>query len=103
VGLLTAEGIVAGYSAADVILKGVDLTLDAGEIVCVIGPNGAGKSTLLHLISGFLEPSRGAVTVGGDPAWRNPQAYTRLGLVPERPSAKAWFDAFRNRLVNIWP
>ena len=44
-GRLDGRGMVAGYSAADDILKGVT-SVDAGEIVCVIGPNGAGKSTL---------------------------------------------------------
>jgi len=61
VGLLTVEGVVAGYSAADEVLKGVDLELAAGEIVSVIGPNGAGKSTLLKVIAGVLAPTRGRV------------------------------------------
>jgi len=61
VGLLTAEGIVAGYTAADEILKSVDLTVDAGEIVSVIGPNGAGKSTLLKVLAGILTPRAGCV------------------------------------------
>jgi branched-chain amino acid transport system ATP-binding protein/neutral amino acid transport system ATP-binding protein len=61
VGLLTVEGVVAGYSATDEVLKGVDLELAAGEIVSVIGPNGAGKSTLLKVIAGVLAPSRGRV------------------------------------------
>ena len=44
-----------------------DITMTIGPgVTGLLGPNGAGKSTLLHLISGFLEPSRGAVTVGGD-------------------------------------
>ena len=60
-GLLSVEGVVAGYSAADEVLKGVDLELAAGEIVSVIGPNGAGKSTLLKVIAGVLAPSRGRV------------------------------------------
>ena len=42
-GLLTVAGVVAGYSAADEILKGVDLEVHPGEIVSIIGPNGAGK------------------------------------------------------------
>jgi branched-chain amino acid transport system ATP-binding protein/neutral amino acid transport system ATP-binding protein len=61
VGLLTAEGIVAGYTAADEILRSVDLTVDAGEIVSVIGPNGAGKSTLLKVLAGILVPRAGSV------------------------------------------
>src|SRR5262249_5953710 len=61
-GFLNVSGVVAGYTAADEILKGLDFSLDAGEIVCVIGPNGAGKSTLLKAIAGLLTPSRGAIT-----------------------------------------
>jgi branched-chain amino acid transport system ATP-binding protein len=64
VGFLTVEGVVAGYSAADEVLKGVDLEVERGEIVSVIGPNGAGKSTLLKVIAGVLRPSRGHVRLG---------------------------------------
>ncbi len=64
-GTLSARGIVAGYSAADEVLKGVDLEVRPGEIVCVIGPNGAGKSTLLKAIAGLIRPSRGRVELQG--------------------------------------
>jgi len=81
VGLLSVQGLVAGYSAADEILKGVDLTLDAGEIVCVIGPNGAGKSTLLKVIAGILVPHEGSVWLRGEPiGGRAPRAISALGL-----------------------
>jgi branched-chain amino acid transport system ATP-binding protein/neutral amino acid transport system ATP-binding protein len=61
-GLLSVERVVAGYSADDEILKGVDLAVNAGEIVSIVGPNGAGKSTLLKVIAGLLKPKRGAVS-----------------------------------------
>ncbi len=55
-------------------------------ITGLLGPNGAGKSTLLHMLSGFLRPSAGEVTVLGESPWRNPGIYRHLGLVPERES-----------------
>jgi branched-chain amino acid transport system ATP-binding protein len=46
-------------------LKGVSLTVDAGEIVTLIGANGAGKTTTLRAISGLVKPTRGFVRFGG--------------------------------------
>jgi branched-chain amino acid transport system ATP-binding protein/neutral amino acid transport system ATP-binding protein len=80
-GLLTVSAVVAGYSAADEILKGVDFTLDANEIVCVIGPNGAGKSTLLKTIAGLLKPSQGEIRLKGESIAGLPaRAVSRRGL-----------------------
>ncbi len=46
-------------------LRGIDLTVERGEVVGVIGPNGAGKSTLSKVISGVLKPTRGSCRVHG--------------------------------------
>ncbi len=68
-----------------------DITMTIGQgVTGLLGPNGAGKSTILHLIAGFLEPSRGELTVGGAPSWRNPDIYRTLGLIPERDSVYAF-------------
>jgi branched-chain amino acid transport system ATP-binding protein/neutral amino acid transport system ATP-binding protein len=81
VGLLTATGVVAGYGAADEILKGVDLRVEPGEIVGIIGPNGAGKSTLLKAIAGLLKPKAGAIAIDNqDITGREPRDISRMGL-----------------------
>lgn len=63
--ILDVEKVVAGYGAAEEILKEASITVDAGEIVTIIGPNGAGKSTLLKLVAGLVLVRRGTVQFCG--------------------------------------
>jgi putative ABC transport system ATP-binding protein len=46
-------------------LRGVDMTVEEGEILAVMGPSGSGKSTLLHCLAGILQPDRGEVRFAG--------------------------------------
>jgi ABC-2 type transport system ATP-binding protein len=72
-----------------------DVTMTIGPgVTGLLGPNGAGKSTLIALMSGFLAPSAGSVTLDGEPLWRNEQVYRKIGLVPER---EALFDYLTGR------
>lgn len=66
-----------------VAVNDVSFDLEPG-ITGLLGPNGAGKSTLLHLMAGFLRPSAGTVLAFGEPTWRHPELYRRVGLVQER-------------------
>jgi ABC-2 type transport system ATP-binding protein len=72
-----------------------DVTMTIGPgVTGLLGPNGAGKTTLLHMMAGFLAPSRGTVTVGDHPAWRNPDVYRELGLVTEKENVHGFLTAW---------
>jgi ABC-2 type transport system ATP-binding protein len=73
-------------------LNDVSVTVPSG-ITGLLGPNGAGKSTFMKLITGQLRPSKGRVTVLGEPIWQNPALYHRIGFCPEQ-------DAFYERMTG---
>jgi branched-chain amino acid transport system ATP-binding protein len=79
--ILSVEALHAGYGATE-ILRGVDLTVDRGEIVAVLGANGAGKSTLNRVISGVARSWRGHIRFAGTAIERDaPQAIVARGLI----------------------
>jgi branched-chain amino acid transport system ATP-binding protein len=83
--LLAVNELVLAYGKI-VAVKGVDLTIEAGRVVCLIGANGAGKTTILRGISGLLRPKSGKVEFQGEVISRLPSyRIARLGvvLVPE--------------------
>lgn len=63
--MLGVANLVAGYEPGLPILRGVSLSLAAGECLAVLGPNGAGKSTLIKAIAGLVAVSAGRVTLAG--------------------------------------
>jgi ABC-2 type transport system ATP-binding protein len=78
-----------------------DITFALGPgVTGLLGPNGAGKSTLLHMMSGFLRPSSGRVTVRGEDAWLNPGMYSAVGIVPERDALFTFMTGFEFVLMN---
>ena len=62
--LFRTEALTTGYGDIQV-LWGVDLDVEAGEIVCLVGSNGAGKSTLLKCVSGLLPATAGRILMKG--------------------------------------
>ena len=82
-----------------VAVNDVSISLDAG-VTGLLGPNGAGKTTILHMMAGFLAPSRGTVTIGGTPTWRNPSVYRELGLVNEREAVHGFLTAEEFVIAN---
>jgi putative ABC transport system ATP-binding protein len=82
--VLRAESLHRFYRVADqetLALRGVSLTVAAGETVAVVGPSGAGKSTLLACLAGLEEPDGGTVSVAGETITRRPE--------PERARLRA--------------
>ena len=64
--MLTAKNIKKKYAQVEV-LKGVDLTINGGEIVCIVGSSGAGKSTLLHILGTLDAPDSGELFLNNIP------------------------------------
>jgi ABC-2 type transport system ATP-binding protein len=74
-------------------LNDVTVSVPPG-VTGLLGPNGAGKSTFLKLVTGQLRPSKGDLRVLGEPIWRNPALYFRIGFCPEQ-------DAFYDRMTGL--
>jgi len=79
--LLEVKGLEAGYGGIRAV-KGIDLEVEAGELVCLIGANGAGKSTTLRAICGLLPARAGSVRYAGEDTAHLPvHELPRRGLV----------------------
>jgi lipopolysaccharide export system ATP-binding protein len=83
------------------VVKGVDFSMETGEVLGLLGPNGAGKTTTFYMIVGFLKPSRGEVFLDDACITRIPMyKRARMGIsyLPQEPSV------FRKLTVedNIW-
>ena len=81
---IEARGLVKTFGDNEV-LKGIDLTVSAGEVVCVIGPSGSGKSTLLRSVNLLEEPTGGKILIEGidilDEDTDIDRVRTRIGMV----------------------
>jgi ABC-type branched-subunit amino acid transport system ATPase component len=79
--ILSIENISKSFGGLKA-LDGVNVAIEAGELVGLIGPNGSGKTTLINILSGFLGSDAGRVTLDGqDIAGHKPQALARRGIV----------------------
>ena len=90
--LVVAEHLSKWYGQV-IGLNDVTLTVPEG-ITGLLGPNGAGKSTFMKLVTGQLQPSKGSITVLGQPIWRHPELYFRVGFCPEQ-------DSFYERMTGL--
>ncbi|MGE5669300.1 MAG: ABC transporter ATP-binding protein, partial [Betaproteobacteria bacterium] len=90
--LLALERLALAYGGIQAV-KGIDLSVGAGELVCLIGANGAGKTTTLKGICGLLPPKSGSIRYAGeDIAGRRAFELVRRGLVMV-PEGRGMFGA----------
>lgn len=103
--MLTVDGLVGGYSAAEQILKGASIRVEAGEIVSIIGPNGAGKSTLLKAIAGLLQAENGRILLDGADVTRASaleRARAGLSFVPQERNVFATLTVAENLATSAY-
>ena len=68
------------------IVRGVDLTVPAGQVLALLGTNGSGKSTLVRALLGVVPHTAGTVRLLGEPLGRD-VPWRRVGYVPQRTAA----------------
>jgi NitT/TauT family transport system ATP-binding protein len=78
------------------ILDSVSFTVEAGDFVCLLGPNGCGKTTLLRIIGGLEAPTRGTVTLGGEPVAGSGRHTRKVGVVFQEDRLLPWMTLREN-------
>jgi ABC-2 type transport system ATP-binding protein len=83
--MIQVEGLTKRY-ARHVAVNNISFTVDKGEIVGFLGPNGAGKTTTMRVLTCFMPPTAGKVTVAGFDVFEKPmEVKKRIGYLPETP------------------
>lgn len=92
--MIKVENLVKAFGPKRAV-DGISFTVERGEVLGFLGPNGAGKSTTMRMITGFIPPTAGRITVGGYDVAERPIAAKRLmGYLPE--NAPAYTD------MTVW-
>lgn len=86
-GEVAFHNVVFGYSPDEPVLKGINLTIPAGQAVAIVGATGAGKSSLVGLLARFYDVQQGSITLDGVDIRELPQAELRrhIAAVPQDP------------------
>ena len=77
---LAVEDVHVAFDGT-VVLDGVDLAIEPGDVVALLGPSGSGKSTLLRVIAGIVVPDAGRVHIAGEDVTRQPTHRRGVGMV----------------------
>jgi ABC-2 type transport system ATP-binding protein len=89
--IISISNLSKTYASGFQALKRINLDIRLGEIFALLGPNGAGKTTLINIVCGIVNPSEGAVSVGGHDIIRDYRAArSMIGLVPQELTSNAF-------------
>src|SRR5690606_30981584 len=81
--VLEARGLVKRYGGVTAV-AGIDLSVEAGEVIGLLGPNGAGKTTTILMLLGLTEPTEGSIRILGKDPLREPLEVKReVGYLPD--------------------
>jgi urea transport system ATP-binding protein len=101
--MLLVQQLEAGYGES-VILRGVSLTVEPGQVVCLMGRNGVGKTTLVKSIMGLLKARKGSVSFKGkDVTKRAPgeRAKSGIGYVPQGREIFSQLSVYENLRIGL--
>src|SRR5258708_25057573 len=85
--MIRIENLVKPFGAKRAV-DGISFSVERGEVLGFLGPNGAGKSTTMRMVTGFMPPTSGRVTVGGHDVVESPLEAKRLiGYLPENAAS----------------
>ena len=96
--VVSLRGVRADLGSRPV-LRGIDLTVNRGEVVALLGANGSGKSTAIRTIIGQVPPSAGEIELFGTPRARF-RDWARVGYVPQRTTAAGGVPATVTEIVS---
>src|SRR2546428_3028123 len=97
--MIKIENLVKAFGPKRAV-DGISFTVERGEVLGFLGPNGAGKSTTMRMITGFMPPSAGKVTIGGYDVAESPiEAKRMIGYLPE--SAPSYADMTVRGFLNF--
>jgi len=98
--IIELQGVWFAYNGQEA-LRGIDLTIRAGEIVALMGRNGSGKTTLLKNLVGLLRPQEGRIRLFGEDIRRREtqDIARRVGYVPQNPNALLFADTVRDEVI----
>lgn len=92
---IVAEGLHKRYGDLHAV-RGIDLTIGAGDSLALLGPNGAGKTTTLHMLVGVIRPDEGTIRIDDQPDPTRPEVRAGIGVAPQELSVYPELTAAEN-------